>query len=251
MSMIGQFLQISSDQLAGLIDDPSEIEDLFAALPPASNVPADAMERLVNLGEAQRKKFIERGPQMLEETLARVDPRMRDAMRKHLGQLGLDPAGLAKSESGEALLKLMMARRGGSSGSAGGAKGQGASSALSIDKSWHGIHYLLCAAAEPTTTLISQVIMGGTEIGEDFSGYGPARYFAADQTSAISAELGRSTLEAEMTARFSPVQMTKIGIYPNGWSGPDVQWLMREFRRLRAFYADAAANGLAVVTCLV
>ncbi len=250
MSMIGQFVQISSDQMAELIDDPSEIEDLFAALPPAPNVPAAAMQRLASLGETQRKQFLERGHQMFEATLARMDPRLRDEMRKRLGQLGVDPAGLESGASSEALLKLMATRAGFASGAA-PAKGQGASAALSIDKSWHGIHYLLCAAAEPTSALISQAIMGGTELGDDFSGYGPARYFTVAQAVAMSAELSQKTLESQMTARFNPAQMTRLGIYPNQWAGPDLQWLMREFRNLRGFYADASAHGLAVVTCLV
>ena len=141
------------------------------------------------------------------------------------------------------------ARRSPHAGATVRAKGQGA--ALSIDKSWHGIHYLLCGAVEPTSTLVSKTIMGGTEVGDDFSGYGPARYFAVKETAAISAELNRGNLEAEMTRRFDPAQMTKLGIYPNGWSGPDAQWLLREFRNLRAFYADASAKGFAMVTCLV
>jgi len=144
---------------------------------------------------------------------------------------------------------VLMARAVPSSGATVRAKGQGA--ALSIDKSWHGIHYLLCGAVEPTSTLVSKTIMGGTEVGDDFSGYGPARYFAVKETAAISAELNRGNLEAEMTRRFDPAQMTKLGIYPNGWSGPDAQWLLREFRNLRAFYADASAKGFAMVTCLV
>jgi hypothetical protein len=132
------------------------------------------------------------------------------------------------------------------------AQGQGASlSSISIGKSWHGIHYLLCAKAQPTAALLSQAIMGGTELGEDFSGYGPARYFGADQTAAMSLELSRGNLETDMLARFNPAKMTKLGIYPNQWAGPDAHWLMREFRVVRDFYSAAAATGLAVVTCLV
>jgi len=67
----------------------------------------------------------------------------------------------------------------------------------------------------------------------------------------MSSELNRTTLEAEMTRRYDPAQMTRLGIYTNGWSGPDVQWLLREFRNLRAFYADASSKGFAIVTCLV
>lgn len=248
MSMMAQFVQISAAKLAELVEDPDGIEELFSG-----DAPVAAMERLINLSEAQRQRIVEQGPQMLENTLARLDPRMREALGERLGQLGLDPSGLAKRAQGEALLKLMMARAGGGGGSR-RAAGQGASrsggASISIDKSWHGIHYLLCGAAEPTTALISKAILGGTEIGDDFSGYGEARYFTVSETGAMSSELNRSTLEAEMTRRYDPAQMTGLGIYPNGWSGPDLQWLLREFHNLRAFYADATIKGLAIVTCL-
>ncbi len=251
MSMIAQFVQVSPDHLAQLVEDPESIEELFAT----DAVPPQAMGNLLKLAEAQRQRIIEQGPQMLESTLARLDPKMRELLGARLEKLGLDAAGLKKREAGEALLKLMMARAGQRAGGSGGTGGQSAAvsrgASLSIDKSWHGIHYLLCGAAEPTSARLSQVILGGTELGDDFSGYGPARYFAVKETAAISAELNRGNLEAEMTRRFDPAQMTKLGIYPNGWSGPDAQWLVREFRNLRAFYADAATKGFAMVTCLV
>src|SRR6202040_2841712 len=114
-----QFVQVAPDQLARLIDDPSGIEDLFATLPPASNVPPDAMERFAGLMEAKRKEFIERGPQMFEATLARMDPRMREEMSKRLERLGINAAGLASGAGGEALLNLMKARAGLASGAMG------------------------------------------------------------------------------------------------------------------------------------
>jgi hypothetical protein len=249
MSMMGQFVQVSSARLAGLLDDQDSVEELFgsdAAAPVA-------MEKFINLAETQRQRIIAHGPQALEGALAGLDPTMREALGARLGQLGIDVAALGKGAGGEALLKLMMARVGGRSG--GGGAGQGASSgrgaSLSIDKAWHGIHYLLCGAAEPTSALISTVVMGGTELGDDFSGYGSARYFTAAETAAIVSELSRATLEAEMTRRYDAAQMTKLGIYPGGWTGPDAQWLMREFHNLRAFYGDASAKGFAMVTCLV
>jgi hypothetical protein len=250
MSMNAQFVQVSPDQLTGLIKDPSGIESLFAILPPASLVPPGAMEKLANLVEARRQEVVKRGPQALESTLARLDPKVREAMGKRLGLLGLDPAKLGSPESGEALLKLLKSRAGLKAEASGGAaKGQGA--AISIEKSWHGIHYLLCSAAQPTTTLISQAIMGGTDLGEDFSGYGSARFFTVAETSEMATELKDSNLEAQMMARFDPAQMTKVGIYPNQWAGPDAQWLMTEFRHVRDFYAAASAKGFAVLTCLV
>jgi len=245
MSMMAQFVQITADRLAALTEDPESIEDLFSA-----GVPAESMARLVNLGENMRQRIIQQGPQMLEKALAQFDPQLRQQLQARLGKLGVDPSGLARGEGGEALLKMMMARAGG-----GGGAGRGASSArsasISLDKAWHGIHYLLCGAVEPDARLISKAILGGTEVGEDFSGYGEARYFTAADVAAISSELNRASLEAEMTRRYDPAQMTKLGIYPNGWAGPDLQWLMDEFRKLRAFYTDATSEGLAIVTCLV
>ncbi len=249
MSMTAEFVQVSAGQLTGLVEDPESIESWFA--PDAA--PPQPMGR--KLSEAQRQRVIEQGPQMFETVLARLDPKTRELLSTRLEKLGLDAAGLKKREAGEALLNLMMSRAGQLAGGSGGTSGRGASPSrgarLSIDKSWHGIHYLLCGAPEPGSSLISQVVLGGTDVGDDFSGYGSARYFAVNETAAIASALNRANLEAEMVGRYDPAQMTKAGIYPNAWSAGDLQWLMDEFRQLRDFYTSASAGDLAVVTCLI
>jgi hypothetical protein len=246
MSMMAQFVQVSAAKLDELVEDPESVEELFM-----SDATPQAMGNFLRLAEAQRQRIVQQGPEMLRRQLDSLDPRLREQLQGSLGRLGIDPAGLAKGEGGDALFKAMMARLGGG----GRGRGQGASHArpasISLDKAWHGIHYLLCGAIEPTTTLISKAILGGTELGDDFSGYGEARYFSVAETSAVSSELNRATLEAEMTQRYDPAQMTRLEIYPFGWSGPDLQWLMDEFRKLRSFYGDAAGKGLAIMTCLV
>jgi len=121
MSMTAQFVQTSAAKPAELIDDPESVGELFSG-----DAPVISMQRPINLSEAQRQRIIEQGSQMLEETLARLDPKMREALDVRLGQLGVDPADLGKGAGGEALLNLMMARAGGAS--RGGARGQGASS---------------------------------------------------------------------------------------------------------------------------
>jgi len=60
--------------------------------------------------------------------------------------------------------------------------------------------------------------MGGTEIGDDDLGYGPARYFNPAEVAATATELAASTLEAQMQSRFDPARMSTLGIYPGGWS---------------------------------
>jgi hypothetical protein len=122
---------------------------------------------------------------------------------------------------------------------------------LSLDKAWHGVHYLLCGEAEPGPTPAAQAVLGGTEFGDDL-GYGPARYFPVEQAAAIARELSRAGLEAEMKARFDPAELSRLGIYPGGgWDKKAAQWLLEEFRRLRDFYVAAAARGSALVACIV
>jgi hypothetical protein len=123
---------------------------------------------------------------------------------------------------------------------------------MSLDKAWHGVHYVLCGEAEPGATLLSQAVLGGVELGDDegFSGYGPPRYFTAAQVSELGQALSRPELESEAAARFDAARMSQIQIYP-GWRPSDADWVMEAFRKLRDFYSDAAAKGRAIVICLV
>jgi hypothetical protein len=108
---------------------------------------------------------------------------------------------------------------------------------------------------EPGSTVLSQAVMGGTDIGEDFAGYGEARYFSVDNVAQTAGELSRADLEAEITARYDPARMNDLGIYPGGWgklnADDQFAWLLEEFRRLRDFYVDASKRGNAIVTCIV
>ena len=124
---------------------------------------------------------------------------------------------------------------------------------LSLDKAWHGAHYLLCGKAEPDDTLMSQVVLGGTVIGEDdegFSGYGPARYFGASEVNEIARAFDLPDFEAEWSSRFDAQRMSELEIYP-GWRSTDKDWVVDAVRQLRDFYATAAKKGHAVVTCIV
>jgi hypothetical protein len=170
----------------------------------------------------------------------------------------MDPDALARGEGGDDLAKLMAERMqalglrlpGQPPASGGSAQAFGKGASISIDKAWHGVHYLLCGKVEPGSDLASQAVMGGTEVGEDL-GYGPARYFEAKEVADIARELSRPNLEAEMAARFDPARMASLGIYPGQFdAGKDRQWLMDAFRTLRQFYVDASAANLCVVTCL-
>jgi hypothetical protein len=249
MSMMGHFVQVSPDRLKQIIDDPSDVEELFV-----SEQATKAMPKL--MGALQGLQG--RAPQMLAASMAAMPPEIRERLAQSLKNLGMDPDALARGEGGDDLAKLMTERMqalglrlpGQPPASGGGTQASGKGASLSLDKAWHGVHYLLCGKVEPGADLASQAVMGGTEVGEDL-GYGPARYFDANKVAAIARELTRPNLEAEMTARFDPAQMANLGIYPGQFdAADDRQWLMDAFQKLRQFYVDASAASLAVITCL-
>ena len=248
MSMMGRFVQVSQDRLKQLVDDPSGVEELFVSEQVAKSMPT----LMGALGALQG-----RAPKMLAASMASMHPAIRDRLAQSLKNLGIDPDALARGEGGDDLAKLMADRMqalglrlpGQPPASTPGARSSGKGASISLDKAWHGVHYLLCGQIDAGSDLASQAIMGGKELGDDL-GYGPARYFDAAQVAAIARELSRPNLEAEMTARFDPAQMTKLGIYPNGFEASDQKWLMDAFRELRQFYVDASAASLAVVTCI-
>jgi hypothetical protein len=171
--------------------------------------------------------------------------------------LGIDTDALARCENGADLAKLMAERMGAlglrlgeePSIPAAGASSSGRFASISLDKAWHGVHYLLCGRGDADSSIAGQAVMGGTEVGDDL-GYGPARYFEPFEVAAIARELSRPTLEAEMAARLDPDQMTRLNIYPGQWHASDRDWVFDAFGQLRQFYVDASAASLAVVTCI-
>ena len=257
--MIARFVQIKPAQLKVLLDDPESVESVFqeasddegaGALPPAAA--AKAMENL-------RKLMESRGPALLSGALPGMDPRIRQALTERLARLGVNAEALEGGKGGEALANIMMSRMGhkqppaaaGIAPKNAATKNAATKTGISLDKGWHGVHYLLCGAAEPNSTALGQAVMGGTDIGEDFGGYGEARYFTPEQVAATARELGRPNLETEMKARFDAALMTSAGIYPGGWDTTGADWLLEEFRKLRDLYADASAHGFALVTCIL
>jgi hypothetical protein len=234
MSMMARFVAITPDQLAAIKDSPEMVEGVFtqdAGLPFDS--PLDLVEHLRR-----------RAPQLVAETLKRVPPEVRQQLQQ---RLGLDKNGLPHSGADNVVL-LPMARpkvTGRRIPPAPGSPGHN----VSIDKAWHGLHYLLCGAPEPAPGPLGQAVFGGTEVGED-QGYGPARYFTPAQVAETAAALQSSALERELHARFDAAVMTQLAIYPGVWEPDDRDWLIEAFHTVRDFYVAASQAEQAVVTVI-
>jgi Domain of unknown function (DUF1877) len=219
MSMLAEFVQVDP----ALLDDPESFESLFVPELPAAFDP-----------ERMREAILARGPQLLAGAMD-LHPQLRSQIEESLGR---SQAALQRGDGGEAVFELMRRRMGG--------RDAGGHERLELDKAWHGVHFALSGTVEPGDSLVSQAVLGGTEAGEDFSGYGPARFFTAAQVTELAAAL------AEAEPQFDPERMNELEIYPFGWDEPDARdWIMTSFRELRDFYAGAAAKGRAIVTCLV
>lgn len=239
MSMIAKFVQVESVELSRFQDDPSLVEALFDDGPAMPS-------QFVALAEKMQERVRTSGPQLLGAALERMDPALRKQIETSLGRTA---AALAGGAGGDELLKMMQSRR------AGVAKSSAtAHRALSLDKSWHGVHYLLCGRVEADESLAGQAVMGGMALGdqdgEGFSGYGPARCFTTERAAQVSEYLNRPEVEQEAERRFDASEMSRLGIYP-GWRPSDLTGVMDAFRNLRQFYATAADDRKAVVTCLV
>jgi hypothetical protein len=207
------------------------VEGLFAqtaGLPLAS--PLDLVERLRR-----------HAPQLVADTFARLPPEMRQQLQQ---QLGLGEDGLPKSGAPNPVLSQVAQRAAGRHPTP-GTPGHN----VSIDKAWHGLHYLLCGKLEPTPGPLGQAVFGGTEVGED-QGYGPARYFSPAQVVEIAVALQSPNLERELHARFDAEAMTQMGIYPGVWESDDRDWLIEAFGTVRDFYASASQAEQAVVTVI-
>ena len=241
MSMVAVFVQVDAEEFAKVEANPALAEAFFHTGPP---IPMAFSE----LSKKMEERVRTAGPQMLAGALSNLDPRIREQLEARLGGTAQQ---FAAGQGGEALLKLMQERRERAMGVM-----QAASKPrpkLSLEKDWHGLHYLLCGEVEPGASLLSNAVMGGKPLGDDdegFSGYGPARSFNPREVAALHEALSAPQVESDARARFDVSRMNKLQIYP-GWREEDVDQLINSLQDLRAFYAKAAASGDAIVTCLV
>ena len=240
MSMNAIFVQVEDADIAQFEADPDSVEALFTdqTLPTAG---------LLNMAAAMQERLRAIGPQGMAATLSRLPDPVRQQLEASLGPTA---AAMASGQGGDDILKLMQKHLARPADSPAGNR-----EVLSLDKAWHGVHFLLAGTAEPGPELRSQAVLGGVDLGDDpegFSGYGPARYFRATRVRELSDELRRPEVEAEAVARYDPVRMSQLRIYP-GWSAgaQDKEWLMDAFQRLRDFYSSAAARERSIITCLV
>src|SRR5262245_58294684 len=131
----------------------------------------------------------------------------------------------------------------------GAARRGGAS--LSLEKAWHGLHYLLTGTAWENASPLGFLLQGGEPVGEDL-GYGPARLFRPDAVQQLDAALAQVS-DDQLWSRFDPEQMEQEQIYPGTWDEPEAD--LREeyvgyFQELKRLVGQARAEGQALLVLL-
>lgn len=235
MSMMARFVAITPDQLAAIKKAPETVASVFALdAGEPSESPSHVRERL---------RF--QAPRLVADMLGRLPPEVREPMRR---RLGLNES-LRPGPGANTGLLLQLAQREAARQRAKPAPGT-AGHSVSLDKAWHGLHYLLCGRLEPSAGPLGQAVFGGSDIGEDH-GYGPARWFDPAQVAEMAGALRSPGLEKTLRARFDAAAMTELGVYPGSWdAAEDRTWLIEAFRTLRDFYAAASRAKHAVVTLI-
>lgn len=135
----------------------------------------------------------------------------------------------------------------------------------SLDKTWHGLHFLLTGKAgsedgpddaENEEAVADDpaywLIYGGILINQDL-GYGPPHAFKSSDVKRYAVYL--DTLDDQtLSAAFAPQKMEELGIYCGDWVGnsdEELNWLIDSFHTLKKFVQTTAKEnlGLLIVLC--
>ncbi len=123
-------------------------------------------------------------------------------------------------------------------------------SSVSLEKAWHGLHYLLTGDVWEGHGPLAFLLAGGELLGSDDEA--PARWFTPEETAQIHQALSQLS-DDELWARFDPVAMEQNEIYPGIWDEPEEE-LQEEylgyFQQLKQVVEVAARNGQGLIVTL-
>jgi len=205
MGMIGHVRQVTLEQLRELQQNPDTLEQfLHGKILASAPKIRAALERVQQLGMQAR---------------AESDPEKRELLRQQVLQ-ELETAGVQPPSGGP------------------GEDG------LSLEKSWHSLHYLLTGSAEPVGSPLGKAILGGREIGPDL-GYGPARFLDVSEVREVAANLSKLS-PSDLARRFDLPTMMAVRIYACRDEG-ELELAQHYFAQLKDYYSDAEKRGNAML----
>lgn len=217
MSIIAHLRQVLSDQIKGFEKNPSSAYDLILgrSLPSVRNT-AQEVQAWKARNALTLLKVIKAGK------LENLKPEDRLLFDKAHNEL----TDISRKEVLQGIASLQK-------------KSQPREKDLCLEKSWHGIHYVLTGLAEGGRTPLSWAVLGDKEIPdpEKLLGYGPARFLTPKQVVSVTKAL-MSFSEKKFRQRFKPKEMEARKVY--GVSGSrDLGYLWGHFQQLKDYYSQA------------
>ena len=125
--------------------------------------------------------------------------------------------------------------------------GKPSEESLSLDKSWHSLHYLLTGSALETNSTLGKTILGGKEIGPDI-GYGLARYLEPLEVKEVAKALTKISKD-DLARRFDLKAMVAAKIYACHDEG-ELKLAQHYFTQVVSYYGEAAGRGDAMLLYL-
>ncbi|WP_020470572.1 YfbM family protein [Zavarzinella formosa] len=123
---------------------------------------------------------------------------------------------------------------------------------LSLEKSWHGLHFALTGSAYKGDESLNFLVSGGEPIGNEDVGYGPARVLFTDGVARLNQALAAVDDES-FQRRFNTPALEAANIYPQIWDEP-LEELLEEyggyFQELKEFIRQAAKDRLSLVVTI-
>jgi Domain of unknown function (DUF1877) len=123
---------------------------------------------------------------------------------------------------------------------------------LSLEKSWHGLHFVLTGTAWEGDPPLNLLVVGGVPIGDEDVGYGPARVLDPTGVTALHEAL-TGFLDADFNRNFDLSALLQADIYPNIWDEP-LETLQQEygdyFREMKAHVQRASEAGQAILVAV-
>jgi hypothetical protein len=110
---------------------------------------------------------------------------------------------------------------------------------IDLDKSWHGIHFLLTGSAEDGEEPLCYLINGGEEIGDGDDDFGPPRALRPNQIANWATTLSAISSD-DLRKRYDPKAMMQLEIYPTIWDRVTEEdgypgYLLENYEWLRSF----------------
>ncbi len=211
MSMIGHLRAVSTSELGNLQQDPDSIREFLHGRQNAnSGIAKAALLRVQEIAMQAKAAGKTADPKDSEKVREQILKELESAMARR-------PSGKPSEES------------------------------LSLEKSWHSLHYLLAGDVSETNSILGKTILGGNEIGPDI-GYGPARFLEPDEVKEIAAALKKVSKD-DLAARFDLKAMVAAKVYACHNEG-ELELAQHYFARVAAYYAKAAKRGDAMLLYL-